>query len=125
MDFLGIGAPELIFILIILFLVLGPQDLVKLGSTLGRTLRNIRESGAWRSINDATRQLRELPENLARQAGVEEIEKMGKEIGSELKDQRTKLEDLDRQFVAWTRQPAPRSQKKTQPPETKPDSEEK
>ena len=125
MDFLGIGAPELIFILIILFLVLGPQDLVKLGSTLGRTLRSIRESGAWRSINDATRQLRELPQNLARQAGVEEIEKMGKEIGGELKEQRTKLEDLDRQFVAWTRQPEPRSQKKTQPPETKPGGEEK
>lgn len=115
MDFLGIGPTELIFILIILFLVLGPQDLVKLGSTLGRTMRSIRESGAWRSINDATRQLRELPQNLARQAGVEEIEQMGKEIGSELKEQRTKLEDLDRQFVAWTRQPEPRSQKKTPP----------
>jgi len=118
MDFLGIGPTELIFILIILFLVLGPQDLVKLGSTLGRTLRNIRASGAWRSINDATRQLRELPQNLARQAGVEEVEKMGKEIGSELKQQRAKLEDLDRQFVAWTRQPEPRSQKKTQPPQS-------
>lgn len=124
MDFLGIGPTELIFILIILFLVLGPQDLVKLGGTVGRTMRSIRESGVWRSINDATRQLRELPENLARQAGVEEIEKMGKEIGSELKEQRTKLEDLDRQFVAWTRQPEPRSQKK-KPPETKPGSEEK
>lgn len=124
MDFLGIGPEELIFILVILFLILGPTDLVKLGSTLGRTLRNIRESAAWQSINQATRQLRELPQTLARQAGMDELEKMGKEIGTELKEQRAKLEELDQQFVAWTRQPEPRSQKKSQPPKAEPPSEE-
>lgn len=111
MQFLGISPTELIFILIILFLILGPQDLVKLGGSLGRTMRNIRQSGVWQSITDATRQLRELPQTLARQAGVEELEKMGREIGTELKDQRTKIEELDRQFVAWTRQPDPKSPK--------------
>lgn len=119
MQFLGISPTELIFIVIILFLVLGPQDLVKLGGTLGRTIRSIRQSSAWQSFNDATRQLRELPENLARQAGVDEIEKMGREIGTELKEQRTKLQELDKQFSAWTRQPEPLSQKKTQPQEPK------
>jgi Sec-independent protein translocase protein TatA len=112
MQFLGISPTELVFILIILFLVLGPQDLVKLGATLGRTIRGVRQSSAWQSFNEATRQLRELPENLARQAGVEELEEMGREIGSELKDQRAKLQELDRQFSAWTRQPEPLSQKK-------------
>jgi Sec-independent protein translocase protein TatA len=120
MQFLGISPVELIFIIVILFLVLGPQDLVKLGSTLGRTIRGVRQSSAWRSINDATRQLRELPQNLARQAGVEELEQMGKEIGTELKEQRSRIEELDRQFTAWTREPDPLSQKKNPP---KPDGE--
>ncbi len=125
MEFLGIGPEELIFILVILFLILGPKDLVKLGSTLGRTLRTMRESGAWQSINEATRQLRELPQTLAREAGVEELRKMGKEIGGELKDTRHTFEELDRQFVAWTRQPEPPSPMKPQPPKPEEPSDEK
>lgn len=112
MQFLGISPTELFFVLVILFLVLGPQDLVKLGSTLGRTIRTIRESGAWRSFNDATRQLRELPQNLARQAGVDELQELGRELGTELREQREKIEELDRQFVAWTRTPGTGGQKK-------------
>lgn len=120
MQFLGISPVELIFIVIILFLVLGPADLVKLGSMLGRTIRNVRQSSAWQSFIDATRQLRELPENLARQAGVDELQKMGSEIGTELKEQRAKIQELDKQFTAWTRQPEPLSQKKKpQEPEGK------
>src|SRR5690554_5224036 len=121
MQFLGISPTELIFIVIILFLVLGPQDLVKLGSSLGRNIRNLRQSGAWKTFTDATRQLRELPQTLARQAGVEELELMGREIGSELKQQREKIEELDRQFVAWTRTPMPtdvsQDSEAKQPPE--------
>ncbi|MBX3046357.1 MAG: twin-arginine translocase TatA/TatE family subunit [Anaerolineales bacterium] len=109
MQFLGISPTELIFIVIILFVVLGPQDLVKVGSTLGRSIRKLRESGAWKTMTDATRQLRELPQTLARQAGVDELELLGREIGAELKEQREKIEELDRQFVAWTRTPERRT----------------
>ena len=109
MQFLGVSPTELVFILIILFLVMGPRDLVKFGSTLGRTVRKVRQSGAWQSITDAATQLRQLPQTLARQAGVDELELMGREIGEELKEQRTKIEELDRQFVAWTRTPEERS----------------
>ncbi|UYN89470.1 MAG: twin-arginine translocase TatA/TatE family subunit [Anaerolineales bacterium] len=105
MQFLGISPTELIFIIIILFVVLGPQDLVKVGSTLGRSMRKLRESGAWKTMTDATRQLRELPQTLARQAGVDELELLSREIGAELKEQREKIQELDRQFVAWTRTP--------------------
>lgn len=124
MQFLGISPTELIFIVIILFIVLGPQDLVKVGSTLGRSIRKLRESGAWKTMTDATRQLRELPQTLARQAGVDELELLGREIGAELKEQREKIEELDRQFVAWTRTPdKPADTPKARPPlesETKP-----
>ncbi|MCL5428467.1 MAG: twin-arginine translocase TatA/TatE family subunit [Chloroflexi bacterium] len=112
MEFLGISPVELIVILVILFLVLGPQDLVKLGGTLGRALRNLRESGTWRSIQDARRQLRDLPENLAREAGLEEVKKLRSELKNEIKETQAKLNDLDHQIVAWTRQPDSLSQKK-------------
>jgi Sec-independent protein translocase protein TatA len=98
--------------------VLGPQDLVKLGSTMGRTIRNLRESGAWRSIQDARRQLRELPDQLAKEAGYEDVKKLGSKLREEIKETRVALDDLDHQIVAWTRQPESLSQKK--PKEEKP-----
>jgi len=118
MEFLGISPVELVVILVILFLVLGPQDLVKLGSTMGRTIRNLRESGAWHSIQDARRQLRELPDQLAKEAGYEDVKKLGSKLREEIKETRVALDDLDHQIVAWTRQPESLSQKK--PKEEKP-----
>jgi sec-independent protein translocase protein TatA len=115
MDFLGISPVELVVILVILFLVLGPQDLVKLGGTLGRTIRNLRESGTWRSIQDARRQLRDLPDQLAKEAGYEDVKNLGGELQEEIKETRQVLTDLDQQIVAWTRAPEPKSQKKAKP----------
>ncbi|MEX1143427.1 MAG: twin-arginine translocase TatA/TatE family subunit [Anaerolineales bacterium] len=111
MDFLGIGITELVAILLIVFLVMGPQDLVKIGGTLGRALRNLRKSDTWRAVQDASRQLRELPETLAREAGIDEIKETQRELNQELKEQKTVLQDLDRQLTAWTRKPEPLSQK--------------
>jgi Sec-independent protein translocase protein TatA len=125
MEFLGIGPTELIAILLILFLVMGPQDLVKIGSTLGKALRNLRQSNTWRAVQDASRQLRELPETLVRQAGIEEIEKVQEELRGELKEQKEALQDIDRQLTAWTRAPDPLSQKtkKQEPPKSEPGGE--
>ncbi|MEX1071149.1 MAG: twin-arginine translocase TatA/TatE family subunit [Anaerolineales bacterium] len=114
MDFLGIGLPEVIAIVLLLFLVLGPQDLVKLGSSLGKTLRGIRQSGVWQSFQEARQQLRHLPDELARQAGAEQIS----ELRDELKEEQAKLKKLDEQLLAWTRAPEPLSQKKKPASET-------
>ncbi|HEY4717421.1 MAG TPA: twin-arginine translocase TatA/TatE family subunit [Anaerolineales bacterium] len=128
MDFLGIGLTELVAILLIIFLVMGPQDLVKIGATLGRALRKLRQSDTWRTVQDAGKQLRELPETLAREAGIDELKEARNELNKTLKEQKTALEDLDGQLTAWTRTPDPLSQKgKTQEedgePENKPTSE--
>ncbi len=118
MEFLGISPVELLVIIVILFLVLGPQDLVKLGGTLGRALRSLRESGTWRNIQSARRQLRDLPDQLAKEAGYEDVKKLGGELRNEIKETRAALDDLDHQIVAWTRQPEARSQKKGKDEET-------
>jgi len=40
---LGLGGPELLVILIVVLVIFGPKNLPKLGSTLGKTVKNIRE----------------------------------------------------------------------------------
>ena len=72
MDILGIGPLELIFILIIALIVLGPSDMVKAGRTIGRFLRQIITSPTWRAVTRTSSELRTLPNKLIRDAGLEE-----------------------------------------------------
>src|SRR5512139_1995926 len=71
MEFLGIGAPELIFILIIALILLGPKDMQKTGKTIGKWLNNLVRSDGWRVFQRTSRELRNLPTNLMRQANLE------------------------------------------------------
>ena len=43
MKILGMGVPELLIILAVILLVFGPKNLPKLGSALGKTVKNLRE----------------------------------------------------------------------------------
>ncbi len=75
MDFLGIGPLELVFILIIALIVLGPNDMVKAGKTIGRTLRIIISSDTWRVVQDASREIRNLPNRMMREAALDDLQK--------------------------------------------------
>jgi sec-independent protein translocase protein TatA len=39
----GLGLPELILILVVALLIFGPKNLPKLGSALGKTVKNVRD----------------------------------------------------------------------------------
>lgn len=43
MKILGMGWPELVIILIVVLLIFGPKNLPKLGSAIGRTVKNLRK----------------------------------------------------------------------------------
>lgn len=43
MKILGMGMPELLIILAVILLIFGPKNLPKLGSALGKTVKNLRE----------------------------------------------------------------------------------
>ena len=72
MDILGIGPLELLFILIIALIVLGPKDMVKAGRTIGKFLRQIVTSPTWHAVTRTSTELRNLPNKLIRDAGLEE-----------------------------------------------------
>jgi sec-independent protein translocase protein TatB len=74
MEILGIGAPELIFILIIAIIVLGPKDMQKAGRTVGRWLNQLIRSDGWKVFQRTSAELRNLPRNLMREANMEVAE---------------------------------------------------
>ena len=57
--FLGMGAPELIVILLVALVLFGPKNLPKLGKSLGSTVKNIRE-GMEGDDKDETKQAEDV-----------------------------------------------------------------
>ena len=55
MKILGMGVPELLIILVVILLIFGPKNLPKLGSALGKTVKNLREGmGADKDVEEAS-----------------------------------------------------------------------
>jgi sec-independent protein translocase protein TatB len=82
MEIFGIGASELIFILLIAIIVLGPKDMQKAGRTVGRWLNQLVRSDGWKVFQKTSAELRNLPRNLMREANMElgDVDKEIKEI---------------------------------------------
>src|SRR5512141_173082 len=79
MEIFGIGPQELFFIVLIAIIVLGPKDMQKAGKTVGRWLNQVMRSDGWRAFQRASREIRNLPTNLMREANLEELQKMDRE----------------------------------------------
>lgn len=71
MEILGIGPSELLFIIIIALIVLGPKDMQKAGKTVGRWLNNLVRSDGWKAFQQTSREIRGLPTKLMRDANME------------------------------------------------------
>ena len=84
MEILGIGTSELIFIVVIALIILGPKDMQKAGKTVGKWLRDIVTSDGWKMFQQTSRELRTLPNRLMREANndLNEINKIGKELNN-------------------------------------------
>jgi len=81
MEIFGIGPLEVLLILVIALIVMGPNDMVKTGRTIGKFLRQIVKSPTWQAVQQTSRDLRYLPNKLMREAGMEEEVEQLKEIG--------------------------------------------
>ena len=79
MEIFGIGASELVFILLIALIVLGPRDMQKAGRTIGRWLNQLVRSDSWKVFQRTSAELRNLPRNLMREANME-VSEMEREV---------------------------------------------
>lgn len=107
MDILGIGPLELIFILIIALIILGPKDMVKAGKTIGKLLRQVVTSPTWRAITRTSSELRTLPNKLIRDAGLEDDFRKIQDATREAipSDLTSDLEQWQQDIDPWTTPP--------------------
>jgi sec-independent protein translocase protein TatB len=115
MDILGIGPTELVFIILIALILLGPKDMEKVGRTIGRFLRDMTQSEGWRAFRDTSREIRNLPNRLMREANIEDIQKTADKVKKDVE------ESADvKGFGTWSNPSAPKPKPKPQPPQSKP-----
>ena len=74
MEIFGIGTSELIFIILIAIIILGPKEMQKAGRTIGRFLNQLIRSDSWKIFQRTSSELRNLPRNLMREANMEMME---------------------------------------------------
>ncbi len=107
MDFLGIGPLELLFILVIALIVVGPRDLARTARSLGRQLNRLYRSEFWRTVNEASRELRTLPNRLAREAALEDLDATRQSLRQTAEEVNRETQELARGMQAWTPTPPP------------------
>ena len=84
MEILGIGPSELIFIVIIAIIVLGPKDMQKAGRTIGKWLRDVVTSDGWKLFQQTSREIQTLPNRLMRDAALDELKEAQRELSRPL-----------------------------------------
>lgn len=99
MNFLGVGPLEFILIIVLALVLVGPRDIAKLGRDAGRFLNRLYRSPAWRTMNDASRELRNLPSRLAREAELDTLQRELEETGRGLQ---TDVQSAAEGMQAWT-----------------------
>ncbi len=80
MEILGIGPSELLFIVVLALIILGPRDMQKAGRTIGKWLRKVVTSDGWKLFQQTSREIQTLPNRLMREAALDELKDMEREL---------------------------------------------
>lgn len=72
MQILNIGPLELIIIFLVMFILLGPEGMIKTARQIGLWIRKVVQSPIWREIMGYSQEIRELPTKIVRETGLEE-----------------------------------------------------
>lgn len=72
MEIFNIGPLELIIILLIMFVLLGPKEMILTAQRIGKWIRGFVRSPVWREIMGYSQEIRELPQKLMDDTGLKE-----------------------------------------------------
>jgi TatA/E family protein of Tat protein translocase len=116
MDFLGVGPFELVLVLIVLFIVVGPAKLPEVAAMIGRGMRKFREASAElnRGLKDMADEVKEAGAEVGKEVG--QTSKPGTALTGELREVSREIEGAVKEAGAslksaarGDRSPAPRT----------------
>jgi sec-independent protein translocase protein TatB len=93
MTFLNIGILEIILVLVVMIIFLGPEQVVDMAGKFGRFIRKITRSEFWTTVSDASREIRNIPKTLVEETGLEESIQDIKQTTDELQGQLSEVQD--------------------------------
>jgi|GEM_PF-570515 len=74
MEFLNIGGLELLFILVVALVALGPERIVKVGHALGQFLRKLSKNVLFREVVQTTDEIRNYPRKILDEAKLDLVD---------------------------------------------------
>lgn len=90
MKFLNVGILELLLILLLALIVLGPRKAIQAAGDVGSWIKKLVSSDFWREIVTTSREINELPKKLMDEAElqktIEELNRSTTEVNSVLKE---------------------------------------
>ena len=101
MQFLGIGPLEFLLIVVVAVLVLGPRGMVQAARETGKLIRKVVRSPLWQDVVETSREIREFPRKIVREAGIEE------EIDELRRSTQGALDEIDRFHLPVIKPQAP------------------
>ncbi|OGO07275.1 MAG: hypothetical protein A3K46_01880 [Chloroflexi bacterium RBG_13_60_9] len=96
MEILGIGPLEFMVIIIIALIIFSPKDLAKGGKEIGRWINRLYRSDAWKSMRQVSQEMQNLPSRLAREAQLDELKELEKDIQKAGDDQLAGLKEMEK-----------------------------
>lgn len=72
MEFLNIGWSEILLILVLAFIILGPGQIKKFGRDLGSFIRKLGKDGMFREVVQTTDEIRNFPRKMLNEAMLDQ-----------------------------------------------------
>jgi Sec-independent protein translocase protein TatA len=81
MEFLGIGPLELLLIFVLALILLGPKEMVSTAKKAAEAIRKVTKSDFWKEAVDSSREIRQLPNQIMKDTGLdEELRKINRDL---------------------------------------------
>jgi Sec-independent protein translocase protein TatA len=71
MQLFNVGALELLFILLLALIVLGPRKTIKTAGEVGRWIKDLLQSQFWQDLQKTSNEIRSLPKKLMDEAEIQ------------------------------------------------------
>lgn len=68
----SIGTSEILFVLILMIILLGPQKMVVGAKDLGKMIHKVTRSQFWKDVKQTSREIRDIPKKIMQEADIED-----------------------------------------------------